>query len=80
MCHHLTEVGTAGFRSAAMVEVLAAVLPLRPIWRAFGRPRPERPQGFPVWPLWFAPLAFLHARRAGALFVIGLVADALLAA
>ena len=57
----------------------AALPRLRPIWRAFGRPRPERPPpGFPVWPLWFAPLAFLHARRAGALFVIGLAAGVLL--
>jgi 1,4-dihydroxy-2-naphthoate polyprenyltransferase len=71
----------AGALPATTLVVFAAVLRLRPIWRAFGRPRPERPpQGFPVWPLWFAPLAFLHARRAGALFVIGLVADALLAA
>jgi 1,4-dihydroxy-2-naphthoate octaprenyltransferase len=49
------------------------------VWRAFLRPRPaEPPAGFPVWPLWFAPLAFVHARRAGALFVAGLALGALL--
>jgi 1,4-dihydroxy-2-naphthoate octaprenyltransferase len=48
------------------------------VWRAFLRPRPaEPPAGFPVWPLWFAPLAFVHARRAGALFVAGLALGAL---
>ena len=42
-------------------------------WQALGRPKPkEPPPRFPVWPLWFAPLAFLHTRRAGALFVLGL--------
>jgi 1,4-dihydroxy-2-naphthoate octaprenyltransferase len=71
----------AGALPATTLVVYAAVLPLRPIWRAFGRPRLERPpQGFPAWPPWFGPLVFLHALRAGALFVIGLVADALLAA
>jgi 1,4-dihydroxy-2-naphthoate polyprenyltransferase len=51
---------------------------LVPIGRAYGRPRPaEPPKGFPVWPLWFAPLAFVHARRAGALLVAGLAVAAL---
>ena len=49
------------------------------VGRAFGRPRPlEPPPGFPVWPLWYAPLAFVHARRAGALLVAGLAAAALI--
>jgi 1,4-dihydroxy-2-naphthoate octaprenyltransferase len=49
------------------------------VWKAYLRPRPARPPArFPVWPLWFAPLAFVHARRAGALFVTGLAAGALL--
>jgi 1,4-dihydroxy-2-naphthoate octaprenyltransferase len=29
-----------------------------------------------VWPLWFAPIAFLHTRRAGALLILGLAAAA----
>jgi 1,4-dihydroxy-2-naphthoate octaprenyltransferase len=50
---------------------------LAPVWRAFGRPRPAAPPPkFPVWPLWFAPIAFVHARRAGALFVAGLALGA----
>jgi 1,4-dihydroxy-2-naphthoate polyprenyltransferase len=50
---------------------------LAPVWRAYGRPRPaEPPKGFPVWPLWFAPLAFVHARRAGALLVAGVAVAA----
>ncbi|HYZ92942.1 MAG TPA: prenyltransferase [Actinomycetota bacterium] len=52
---------------------LGAVPRLIEVWRAYGRPRPsEPPKGYPVWPLWFAPAAFVHARRAGALFLAGL--------
>lgn len=54
--------------------VLLALPRLVPVWRAFEQPRPdEPPKGWPIWPLWFAGLAFAHTRRAGALFVIGLV-------
>jgi 1,4-dihydroxy-2-naphthoate octaprenyltransferase len=51
---------------------------LAKVWQAFDRPRPEKPpRNFPVWPLWFAPIAFLHTRRAGALLVLGLIVAAL---
>jgi 1,4-dihydroxy-2-naphthoate octaprenyltransferase len=46
-------------------------------WKALDEPRPERPPAkFPVWPLWFAAIAFLHTRRAGALLVLGLIVAA----
>ncbi len=62
----------------ALVTVLAAQR-LVPVWRAYIRPRPsEPPKGYPVWPLWYAPAAFVHARRAGSLFVLGLAAGAIL--
>jgi hypothetical protein len=32
----------------------------------------------PVWPLWFAALSFLVTRRAGGLFVLGLIIGAIL--
>jgi 1,4-dihydroxy-2-naphthoate octaprenyltransferase len=48
--------------------------------KAFGalsRPRPDAPPaGFPVWPLWFAAICFVHTRRAGALLVLGLAVAA----
>jgi 1,4-dihydroxy-2-naphthoate octaprenyltransferase len=31
----------------------------------------------PVWPLWFAALAFVHLRIAGALLVLGLAVAAI---
>lgn len=52
---------------------------LRKVWGAFGQPRPAtKPDRWPIWPLWFAALAFVHTRRAGALFIVGLAAGAAL--
>jgi len=51
---------------------------LWPVFRAFRRPRPDRPpEGYPVWPLWYGAAAFVHARRAGALLVAGLMLGAI---
>jgi 1,4-dihydroxy-2-naphthoate octaprenyltransferase len=56
------------------VLVVFAAIPL--LVKAFGalsRPRPDQPPaGFPVWPLWFAAICFVHTRRAGMLLVVGL--------
>jgi 1,4-dihydroxy-2-naphthoate octaprenyltransferase len=53
--------------------VLLAIPRLVKLWPHFRRPPPEQPPaGFPVWPLWYAALAWLHTRQAGALLVIGL--------
>lgn len=69
----------AGALPWPVLVALGGLRRLVPVWRAYGRPRPaEPPEGFPVWPLWFAPIAFLHARRAGALFVLGLAVAAAL--
>jgi 1,4-dihydroxy-2-naphthoate octaprenyltransferase len=56
---------------------LAGVERLVRVWRPMTQPRPpEPPKGFPLWPLWYAPIAFVHARRAGALLLLGLAAAA----
>jgi 1,4-dihydroxy-2-naphthoate polyprenyltransferase len=42
--------------------------------RKFSQPKPtEAPPDNPVWPLWWAPIAFLHTRRAGGLLILGLL-------
>ena len=42
--------------------------------RLFSQPKPtEAPPDNPVWPLWWAPIAFLHTRRAGGLLILGLL-------
>ena len=52
---------------------------LRKAIGALSEPRPDAPpKGFPVWPLWFAAICFVHTRRAGALLVLGLAAAAAL--
>ena len=45
---------------------------------ALRAPKPEvAPEGFPVWPLWFAAICFVHTARAGALLVLGLAVSAI---
>ncbi|MCU1595229.1 MAG: menA 1 [Frankiales bacterium] len=60
--------------------VVLAYLPTA--WKVTGAlrsPKPaEPPEGFPVWPLWFAAICFVHTSRAGALLVLGLVVSAVL--
>jgi 1,4-dihydroxy-2-naphthoate octaprenyltransferase len=71
-------VGIGTLPIAAMVVVFA--LPkLVKIWEPFSRPKPaEPPEGFPIWPLWYAALAFVHTRRAGGLLVLGLIVGVIL--
>ncbi|HVL83418.1 MAG TPA: prenyltransferase [Pseudonocardia sp.] len=60
--------------------VVGAALPrLLKVWPYFRRPPPaEPPPKFPVWPLWYAALAWVHVRQAGALLVLGLAVGAAL--
>ncbi|MGH3932064.1 MAG: prenyltransferase [Pseudonocardiaceae bacterium] len=80
----------AGFYLLVVVCVLLGALPwpallalgglyrLGTIWRWFRRSRPEQPpRPVPVWPLWFAALAFVHLRVAGPLLVLGLAIAAI---
>jgi 1,4-dihydroxy-2-naphthoate octaprenyltransferase len=59
------------------VWVLLVVLAARTLFRvlkAYSQPKPsEPPPDYPVWPLWFVSLAFVHTRWAGALFMVGLI-------
>ena len=50
-----------------------AVIRLVKVWGPFSKPKPDAPPpGFPIWPLWFAAIAFVHTRLAGALLVAGM--------
>lgn len=61
----------------ALVSFLGLIRLVR-VWRPFTQPPPAQPpKGFPLWPLWYAPIAFVHARFAGGFFVVGLAAAAL---
>lgn len=60
----------------ALLVVGAAWTAVR-VWRALGAAVPDRPPaGFPVWPLWFAAIEFVHTRLAGVLLVVGLAVAA----
>lgn len=49
---------------------------LRRVWKVFSEPRPaHQPENWPIWPLWYAGWAFWLTRRAGELFVLGLIAE-----
>jgi 1,4-dihydroxy-2-naphthoate octaprenyltransferase len=62
-----------------VVVVLAGVPVLVKALQALSRPRPDEPPvGFPVWPLWFAAICFVHTRRAATLLVAGLAVAAVL--
>ncbi|BCO37864.1 prenyltransferase [Mycobacterium heckeshornense] len=62
--------------------LVGAALPrLVKVWPHFRRPPPEQPPAdYPVWPLWYAALAWVHVRQAGGLLVVGLALGATLAA
>ena len=67
-----------GFPVGTLLVFLSFPLLVR-VWRVYGAPKPEAsPIPNPVWPLWFAPNAFLLTRRAGGLLVVGFVLGALL--
>ncbi len=75
-------------RRTRLLVVLLVSLLLSPIWmlgmvayivrlKLYNQPKPEQPpEGYPIWPLWYVAWAFLVTRRAGALFVLGLLIDA----
>jgi 1,4-dihydroxy-2-naphthoate octaprenyltransferase len=66
-------VATGGLPWPALLTFLALPALVR-VLRQYGKPKPvERPANNPVWPLWWAPLAFVHTRRAGGLLVLGLL-------
>ena len=67
-----------GWLSAFTLHALIGLTMLRKIWPSFSVPKPEAPpKGWPIWPLWFAALAFVHTRRAGAFFLLGLTLAAI---
>ena len=44
--------------------------------RLLAKPRPaEAPPGYPIWPRWFSVVSFIHNRRFGNLFILGVALD-----
>src|SRR5262249_50597148 len=67
-----------GFLTPVVLIVLLALPKARDALAIFVRPRPtERPEHWPklAWPLYFVRMAFVHNRRFGLLFLLGMVGD-----
>jgi len=68
----------ARFFSPVMLVVLFALTAAPQVWAVYRQPKPEeRPAEYPAdaWPLWFVALAFLHNRRFGLFYLLGLILD-----
>jgi 1,4-dihydroxy-2-naphthoate octaprenyltransferase len=66
------------FFTPLVLLVFLALPKALPALRVLRAPRPEtRPADYPerVWPGWFVAYAFLHNRRWGSLFLLGLVGE-----
>jgi 1,4-dihydroxy-2-naphthoate octaprenyltransferase len=71
----LVLVGTLGVWT---LLCFAALPRLWKVLKVYNRPKPtEAPPNFPIWPLWYVAWAFLMTRRAGTLFVLGLLLNAI---
>lgn len=70
----------AGFFSPVLLVVLLSLRILFQILPMFRNPRPEeKPEDYPdVWPNYFVAGAFIHNRRFGLLYLVGLILDTLI--
>jgi 1,4-dihydroxy-2-naphthoate polyprenyltransferase len=65
------------FLSPALLIVLAAAPQAGKAIALLAKPRPaEAPAGYPIWPRWFSLVSFIHNRRFGNLFILGVALDA----
>jgi 1,4-dihydroxy-2-naphthoate octaprenyltransferase len=67
-----------GFLSPVVLVVFLAIPKAPTALAMYAKPRPkERPEYWPAlaWPLFFVRVAFVHSRRFGLLFLVGLAAD-----
>jgi 1,4-dihydroxy-2-naphthoate polyprenyltransferase len=72
---------TGFFAWTLALVVLAIPYYLGTLRRVFARPKPEkRPASYPEegWPLYFVSYAFVHNRKFGGLFLLGLIAQVVL--
>jgi 1,4-dihydroxy-2-naphthoate octaprenyltransferase len=70
-----------GYLHLSALIVFGAIGALSLALKMYQSPRPEAPpDNYPpnVWPLWFVAVAFLHTRRFGGLYMLGLLLGLLL--
>ena len=67
-----------GILGAGVLLTLLALPRLIQAWRVYSAPKPATPpEGWTVWPLWYVGWAMVFNRRAGELFVLGLLLNVL---
>jgi 1,4-dihydroxy-2-naphthoate polyprenyltransferase len=72
-----------GFFSPLLLVVVFALGMFRQTFEVYRAPKPaERPPEYPAeaWPLWYVAFAFIHNRRFGLLFLLGLIGDVIVRA
>jgi 1,4-dihydroxy-2-naphthoate octaprenyltransferase len=71
---YISVIGLVVWQRMPGLLLVAAALPLlRLMLRAYDAPKPSAaPERYPAWPLWFVGFTFIHNRRFGVLFVVGL--------
>jgi 1,4-dihydroxy-2-naphthoate octaprenyltransferase len=70
-----------GFFSPALLIVFLSFSSLPLVWKFYRAPKPAtKPDDYDanIWPLWFSAVIFMHNRRFGGLFLLGLLIDILL--
>jgi 1,4-dihydroxy-2-naphthoate octaprenyltransferase len=70
-----------GFFSPVMLIVLFSLTLAPTVIKMFRQPKPEvRPAEYPeqAWPLWFVSMAFVHNRRFGVWYLLGLILEVVL--
>ncbi|HML23167.1 MAG TPA: prenyltransferase [Aggregatilinea sp.] len=64
----------AGVAGAWVLLTVLALPRLVTAWKVYSQPKPtKRPDDWPVWPLWYVGWAMFFNRRAGELFILGLI-------
>lgn len=68
-----------GITGAWVLLTFLALPRLMTAWKVYSQPKPaSKPEGWTVWPLWYVGWAMLFNRRAGELFVLGLLLNLIL--
>jgi 1,4-dihydroxy-2-naphthoate polyprenyltransferase len=68
-----------GVTGAWILVTFLALPRLVTTWQKYSEPKPkQKPENWPVWPLWFVGWAMHFNRRAGGLFILGLLLNMLM--
>ena len=62
-----------GYTHWSVLIVLLSLPNFRDVWETFSKPYPsQKPEGWPIWPLWFVGWVIHFTRKAGAPYILGM--------